>query len=536
MKPSRHPGNVILVNPWYPIGETPSPPLGLAYLAASLEEAGHRVVVLDYVVYPYSIDRLRYWIERFSPDIVGVTAVTMNVNKALQVVRDVKAIAPETVTVIGGPHATFAAEETLQDCSELDIVVLGEAEDTIVRIAQSAGASRSWDDIPGILYRHDERIVRTRPKDGFLDVNRLPQPARHLLALDRYRMLHMPITLTTSRGCPFQCIFCVGRKMVGAKVRYRSPQSVVDEMETVARYGFHQINIADDLFTANEKHCTAICGEIRKRGLDVRWTSFARVDTVSLNVLKGMKEAGCTAVSFGMESANAGILKTCRKGITRKQIVEAVRMCSEAGIQAHGSFILGLPGETPETIAETLAFGEELKAMGVSFGFHLLAPFPGTRVREERDAYGIRILSDNWDDYHANRAIVETEKADRYMMNAIVEEWENAFNSELGRISDRMKRGEATDEECALLTNLERTVWLYELMMADALEAIGAQPEEPIETAVQTLSERVLPFVRNATPPKLQVVLQAAVQGKDLVPIRQKDGIHWVWAKKEVRS
>ncbi len=533
MKPS---GNVILVNPWYPIGETPSPPLGLAYLAASLEAAGHRVVVLDYVVYPYSMDRLRSWMEKLSPDIVGVTAVTMNVNKALEVVRDVKAIAPETITVIGGPHATFAAEETLRDCPQLDIVVLGEGEDTIVRLAKSAGDPQSWADIPGILYRHDERIVRTRPKDGFLDVNRLPQPARHLLALDRYRMLHMPITLTTSRGCPFQCIFCVGRKMVGAKVRYRSAQAVVDEMEMVARYGFHQINIADDLFTANEKHCTAICEEIRARRLNVRWTSFARVDTVSLKVLKAMKEAGCTAVSFGMESANAEILKTCRKGITREQIVQAVRMCSEAGIQAHGSFILGLPGETPETIAETLAFGEELKAMGVSFGFHLLAPFPGTRVREERERYGIRILSDNWDDYHANRAIVETEKADRQRMNAIVEEWENAFNAELGRISDRMKSGEATDEERALLTHLERTVWLYELMMADALKTIGAQPEAPIETAVQTLTERVLPFVQNATPLKLQAVLQAAVREKDILPIRREDGIHWVWAKKEISS
>lgn len=534
MKPSHHPRNVILVNPWYPIGETPSPPLGLAYLAASLEAAGHRVVVLDYVVYPYSIDRLKRWIDRLHPDLVGVTAVTMNVNKALQVVRDVKAIAPQTVTVMGGPHATFAAEETLRNCPELDIVVLGEGEDTIVRLAQSAADSRNWADIPGILYRRDERIVRTRPKDGFLDVNRLPQPARHLLALDRYRMLHMPITMTTSRGCPFQCIFCVGRKMVGAKVRYRSAQSVVDEMETVARYGFHQINIADDLFTANEAHCIAICEEMRKRRLDVRWTSFARVDTVSLNVLKAMKEAGCTAVSFGMESANAGILKTCRKGITRRQIVEAVRMCAEAGIQAHGSFILGLPGETAETIAETLAFGEELKAMGVSFGFHLLAPFPGTRVREERETYGIRILSDNWDDYHANRAIVETDGADRHMMNAIVEEWENAFNAELGRISDRMKSGEATDGERALLTNLERTVWLYEMMMADVFKTIGVQPEEPIETAVHTLTERVLPFVQHATSPKLQAVLQTAVQNKDLVPIHQEDGIHWGWAKKEI--
>ena len=521
--------NVLLINPWYPISETPSPPLGLAYLAASLEAAGHRVNILDYVVYPYSIDDLKKQIDRFSPDLVGVTAVTMNVNKALQIVRNVKVIDSHIPTVMGGPHVTFAAEDTLAACPELDIAVIGEGEDTLIQIAENLDRRDHWAQIPGIVYRNGEGSVRTAPKSGFLDVKLLPDPARHLLALARYRILHMPITLTTSRGCPFQCIFCVGRKMVGAKVRYRAPEKVVDEIASIAGLGFHQINIADDLFTANERHCLAICDEIRRRGLQVQWTSFARVDTVSLKVLENMKDAGCTAVSFGMESANAEILKTCRKGITRQQILDAVRMCEKAGIQAHGSFILGLPGESAETISETLAFGDQLKAMGVSFGFHLLAPFPGTRVREEREAYGIRILSDNWDDYHANRAIVETDQADRDMMNAIVIKWEDAFNAELGRISDRMRSGEATPEESGLLTNLERTVWIYEMMMAEALETIGALPAEPPDVAILTLAGKAIPFVKNATPDRLLFALQTARDRGDLVDVRTGNEVYWRW-------
>ncbi len=304
-------------------------------------------------------------------------------------------------------------------------------------------------------------------------MNTLELPARHLLALGRYRALGMPISMTTSRGCPHACIFCVGRKMVGAKVRYRDPVKVVDEMETLAGYGFCQINVADDLFTANARHCLAVCDEILKRDLKVKWTSFARVDTVSLKVLQRMKEAGCQAVSFGIESGNAEILKIIRKGITLNQVIEAVSLCNQAGLMPHGSFILGLPGETPETLKETLAFGEELKKLGVSYGYHLLAPFPGTRVRQDCAELGITILSNDWSDYHANRAIVETPAVTRQMLDDIVIGWENDFNQYLGLVAERMAAGEASDEEAWPLVNLERTVAIYELMMENALEKRG---------------------------------------------------------------
>ena len=149
-------------------------------------------------------------------------------------------------------------------------------------------------------------------------------------------------------------------------------------MEQIARLGFHQINLADDLFTADRRRCAAVCDEILRRGLQTQWTSFARVDTVSDDLLRRMKAAGCTAVSFGIETANSGILQTIRKGITLDQVVSAIDMCARAGVTPCASFILGLPGETPDTIEETRIFGEKIKAMGASYGFHLLAPNPRT--------------------------------------------------------------------------------------------------------------------------------------------------------------
>jgi len=464
----------LLVNPYYPISEGPSPPLGIAFLGAALKRAGVEVKVLDLVVYPYSKTILESVLNKFNPHFVGSTAVTMSFDNAIKVISDVKSINSEIYTVMGGPHVTFCARETMEAFPELDFVVLGEGEETIVDLVTMSENGRKWDKIKGIAYRDGSSLHCTDVKKTSIDVNSLPLPARHLLPLGRYRALNMPISLTTSRGCPFKCIFCVGRKMVGAKVRYRIAKPVVDEMESLHDLGFPQINIADDLFTANKKHCIEICDEILDRGLKIKWSSFARVDTVSPEVMKKMKEAGCGSVSFGVETANAEILKTIRKGITISQVTDAVNICNDAGIQPSASFILGLPGETPETLKETVEFGKKLKKMGVTYGFHLLAPFPGTRIREEAEEYGIRILTNDWREYHANRAIVETASVKKNMLDDIALEWEGNINKWLGRLKELIKSGTASEEEAFPLENLERTVLTYDLMMGNILKDHGS--------------------------------------------------------------
>jgi radical SAM superfamily enzyme YgiQ (UPF0313 family) len=433
---------------------------------------------------------------------------------------------------MGGPHVTFCARDTLQEHPELDVIVLGEGETTIVELARAADNSKHWKDINGIAFRKDSEIYHTAEREWVQDLDTLAPPARQLLALGRYRALGMPISMTTSRGCPFKCIFCVGRKMVGAKVRYRNPVAVVDELEYLSTLNFNQINIADDLFTANKNHCLAVCEEIIKRKLDIKWTSFARVDTVSEKLLKRMKAAGCTAVSFGIESANPGILKTIKKGITLQQVVEAVEACNRAGVIPHASFILGLPGETPDTIRETMEFGERLKSVGLSYGFHLLAPFPGTAVREQSSDYGIRILSDDWSEYHANRAIVETPTVNRHMLDDIVTEWQNEYNGYLEDIQNRAKEGRATADEIWEVENLERIVLIYDLMMQNIIEEQGHWNSDGPALSPADRLPALVDRIKESTPNNSKVIyntLQDAVQKGSLICTEDGGQIRWQW-------
>ncbi|MBW1984963.1 MAG: radical SAM protein [Deltaproteobacteria bacterium] len=524
----------LLVNPYYPISETPTPPLGLAFLAAALEEIGAEVKIADFVVTPYSKDNLKLVVKGFKPHIVGVTSVTMTFDNAIKVVEDIKSIDAGILTVMGGPHVSFCAEETLKRYPDLDIVAIGEGDRTIADLADAVENSLSLETINGIVYRNGSDIIRTKPRKTLADINLLPLPARHLLPLQRYRALGMAISMTTSRGCPFQCIFCVGRKMVGAKVRYREPHKVVDEIQYLATLGFKQINIADDLFTANKKHCIAICDEMIKRNIKIKWTSFARVDTVSEEVLSKMKAAGCTAVSFGIESANKEILKTIKKGITIQQVADAVHMCVKTGIDPHASFILGLPGETHETLKETLDFAQKMEEIGLSYGFHLLAPFPGTEVREEKEKYDLQILTDDWSQYHANRAIVATTSVSRETLDDIVIDWETKFKADLDKMGARMKKGEASEEETEMILNLERIIILYDIMMEELIEKRGSWSSNKKPLSPTDVIEILAGHIEKSTNHTKDKVFNSLhyIFEQGTIKYSNKDGqIRWAWAE-----
>jgi anaerobic magnesium-protoporphyrin IX monomethyl ester cyclase len=521
----------LLINPPTPLSERPNPPLGLAFIAAALEEAGVEVKLVDLVTHPCRGERLAALLDEFQPQLVGMTAVTMTFNLAREVLREVKAVNPDILTVMGGPHVTFSAQETLKSVPELDLIVMGEGEKSVVELTAAAANGRDWGNVRGIAYRDGERVNVTPGHDP-IDVNTLPLPARHLLPLGRYRALKMPISITTSRGCPFPCIFCSARDMAGAKIRYRDPEAVVDELEELAGLGFHQINIADDLFTAKKKHCLAICDAIVARGLTIAWSCFSRVDTISPEMLRRMKEAGCATMAFGIESANEQILKTVRKGITIPKTVEAVRMCVDAGIDPHCSFILGLPGETPETLAETLGFCERIQGMGASYGLHLLAPFPGTALRKqhEADAFDLKILTDDWSQYHANRAIVETSSVSAAELNAIVDDWTR-------KVEQRMEEARATGgseharKEREAIENLVRILFYHELMMSDAIEAEGTwehpNPAAANGDALQLLAQRIQRLTKTGPEEALRILQHAFDHGHI---IRADDAAHVRWA------
>jgi len=245
-----------------------------------------------------------------------------------------------------------------------------------------------------------------------------------------------------------------------------------------------------------------------------------------------MKAAGCSAVSFGVESGNAQILQTINKGITRDQVIAAVEMCRRTGVTAHASFILGLPGETPQSIRETMDFGEQLKELGLSYGFHLLAPFPGTEIRTNSDQYGIKILTDDWSQYHANRAVVETSEVDRQSLDDIVIGWEDEYTLLLGDIKERMLKNTASDQEAEQVNNLERIVLVYDLIMKNVIEQIGSWRHngQSLSTRanLKILSEKVNSAV-DATPQLINDTLDHARRHGDLQCRNDGEMIEWQW-------
>jgi len=330
-----------------------------------------------------------------------------------------------------------------------------------------------WAGLRGITFRQNGRIIATESREFIDDLDALPLPARHLLPLSRYQALGYPISIITSRGCPYDCIFCLGRRMVGRKIRKRSAALIVDEIEQIMSYGIDRINVADDLFASDKARVKDVCGEIQKRGLSFTWSAFARVNTVDRETLQIMKDTGCDSVSFGVESGNPEMLRRIRKQITLEQVRQAVRLCNDVGMIAHTSLIAGLPGETPETLEETKKFAAGL---GSLYGYHLLTPFPGTTVREEVDQYDLEILTNDWSRYDANRAITRTEALSAEQIDAFVAE----FEGEVSAFWEEQVRG-YREETNTPYENLQvegyfKTQFVFRLLSEDLIESLGCIP------------------------------------------------------------
>ncbi|GAB4221086.1 MAG: hypothetical protein Kow00102_13610 [Spirochaetota bacterium] len=484
---------VLLINPPYPFEESPSPPFGLMALAAYLEEKNIEVKIEDYIVNRFSENCAQDVMSSFTPDVVGSTGVTMNIKKALAILKVYKKINPDIITVLGGPHATFDAHNMLLHHPYVDVIVRGEGELTFEQLLSHLNNKNAYAEIEGISYRdNDNTIVHNPNRDFIPDINILPYPARHLVELSKYRALGFPINMMTSRGCPFNCIFCVGSKMVGRKVRYFETNRVVDEFAMLATMKFKQINIVDDLFTSHKSRCIEVCKEIKRRGINHPWTAFARVDTVNIELLEHMKDAGCTMLCFGIESGNQEILDKVKKKITLEKCKQAVAMCRQVGISPMTSYILGLPGETEETIKKTLEFAKELSD---NYGFHVLAPFPGTEVREMKDYYGIEILTNDWDLYDANRAVSVTPWITADRINDIVDRFNGSIKTYILSLGEKQNHGQKlSHNEQELISNI-RSFEIVRDMILDRLieEFPGIENGVPVDVKkefVEYLSQK----------------------------------------------
>lgn len=521
---------VAIVAAPYPLEEFPSPPLGIAYVAAAFEKAGCDVRIFDYIISGYSKEKLAGQLADFQPDAVGAGSVTMNFYDAQRILRDVKSINPEILTLMGGPHVSFTVEETLNAFPEIDVIFIGEADDTIVDFTPLIKQKKRWPTIQGIAYRDGEEIIQTGRRNYIPDVDRLPLPARRLLPISRYRAFGFPVSMITGRGCPYGCIFCLGRKMVGAKVRRRSAALVLDEIEQILALGFDRINIADDLFASDTERVKEICKGIRERNLKFAWSAFARVDTVNQEMFDAMAAAGCDSISFGMESGCPDMLKRVRKGIRLEQSIAAVKMCKQAGMIAHASFMVGLPGETKETLQTTDAFA---RSLDILFGYHYLAPFPGTTLAEKVADYDLEILTRDWSKYDANDAIIRTASLTPQDIRDFVAIYDKEMNGDWQQVMDNYKTGKNTPYDDLRVEGHHRMNITFAILKEDLVEKCGVIDKALLNggggSAGKVLAERMQRSI--AADPGLIANTVRDFIARGYLKVEESDSVYcWRWA------
>ncbi|MEM2958188.1 MAG: radical SAM protein [Candidatus Jordarchaeaceae archaeon] len=516
----------LLINTPYPFTECPTIPLGLTYLAAVLEDRGFDVDILDMVVYKFSREKIIEKIREYKPDIVGAGSVTMNYPHAKRILQIAKS--EGATTIIGGPHATFADREVLSEAPWIDMVVRREGEYTLLDIVRG----RDLKDVKGITYREDGEIVRNPDRELLMNLDELPFPARHLIPLSKYIAYKTGCSMVTGRGCPNRCIFCVGPKMTSRKMRFRNPKLCVDEMEEILNYGFEEIIVEDDTFTINKNHVFSICDEIISRGLKFKWSANARVNTVTKEMLEKMYEAGCIFIQFGVESGNPEILKTCKKGITLEQVRKATQIAKEVGIGVLSSFIIGLPGETKETIRETMEFA---KSLGTYYGYHVLAPFPGTEVRERADELGVKILTNNWLRYDANRAVTETEGVSAEYMNKIVRDFYKGVTKYVKNQVKAEEAGTASEADLKDVAIRRRRSLAWHLLKNDLIETYGKFKDEA-DNPVKRLADNLYSYrgiQNNFTKQYIEKEIAQMVKEKLLTYKNENGIIVWQWKMPE---
>jgi anaerobic magnesium-protoporphyrin IX monomethyl ester cyclase len=380
--------SVLLIYPFFKASRDRSifrfPPLGVGYLAACLQETGHEVHLLDCTFLERS--EALSAAEATCAEVVGIYCMVTMLDDCLWFARHLRGNCK--LIVAGGPLPTC---DPLPFLEHFDVVVLGEGEQTMKELLRAYEHGSNFSTIPGIAYRNstassekdEEKITFTQDRPFEKDLDRIPFPARVLLPNKQYirygkkKYGYSITTVMSTRGCPYRCEFC-SNVVFGGSYRERSPENVIDEIETALGLGYDRISFADDVFTLNCRRVLNVCKEIRRRGLRFQWECLGRVDTLDYSTALEMNKAGCKRVYFGIESGDDQILKLMNKKITTDQARCAVEAAHRAGLETGAFFILFYPGETDETVLSTLRFATSLPLdyLGLSMPY----PLPGTAL------------------------------------------------------------------------------------------------------------------------------------------------------------
>lgn len=370
------------------------PPLSLAYVASTALGAGHDVIIIDAAAERLNLDGIVARIKEYSPDILGFTITTYGFHQTLSWIRKIKQRTGLPV-VAGGWHFSLYPQETMSH-PEIDYAVIGEAGYTFPEFLQALQNGSDLSQIEGLIFRKGDEVVMNAPRRQVPDINQVPFPARHLLKNELYYNILTKrrnfTVMLSARGCPFRCLFC---DLKSIKFRQRSAVNFVDEIEQCHRtFNVNEIDIYDSSFTINKKRVFEICSEIRRRNLDIVWSVRTRVDCVNKEMLSALKSAGCHTLMYGIESGNRDILKNLRKDVSLEYIREVVEFTKECGMKALGFFIVGAPGETKDTIRQTMRFANSLPLDYIQVT--RMTPLPNTEIYQ---MYLKKYGRDYWRDF-----------------------------------------------------------------------------------------------------------------------------------------
>jgi radical SAM superfamily enzyme YgiQ (UPF0313 family) len=353
---------IMLVNPKFPYKGRDKFPVGLAYLAAIAQRFGEVRIVDENIGM-----KAEEHIDKYQPDIVGITSTTPSFSRAAEIGRYCK---DKGIKVIfGGVHATFRPAEAL---SASDIVVRGEGEKTLEEILLGVKLSR----IKGISFKENGKIFHNPPREFIVDLDSLPLPAYDMFPLKEYKMMSM----VTSRGCFYNCSYCCATRFWGQRVRFHSVERVVTEFELIEDLGFKLLKIHDSTFTLDKERVMKICDGIIEKGIDISWSCETRADHLDEKLLKKMKEAGCSLICMGIDSADETVLLKNKRVFNLKHAEKVFQICKEIGIRTRAYVVFGLEGESEKSVKKTLEFLERVKPDQIMLS--LATAYPGTELEK----------------------------------------------------------------------------------------------------------------------------------------------------------
>lgn len=385
---------ILLVVPFQNIEPYILPNLGLGYVASAMKKNNHDVMLLDCLKEAVDAVGWRKYLQKGQYDLVGIQMYSYTHDTVKEMLHAAKDVLGDVVTVVGGPHANALPEQILQDNAEIDYVIHGEGEKALPELAVAIQHSSevSLSHIKNLAWRKADQVI-VNDREFIENLDELGIPAWELMHPNTYPVLshgllnraHPIAPIFTSRGCPYGCTFCSAHRNMGAKIRYRTPSKIVDEIELlVNKYGVKEVHFEDDNFTFKKEFASEVCQSIIDRKIRVHWAcpNGVRLDSLDVELLQLMEHSGCYSFALGIESGSDRVLRLMRKGTKTQAMREKIRLIAEnTKIRMTGFFIFGFPGETEEDLRQTtdLIMNEPLhRISGGPF-----VPLPGTKIFSE---------------------------------------------------------------------------------------------------------------------------------------------------------